>query len=158
MLLFDSNLYDDIDLTPGNIEFWCYLCFQILAVIFFIPVWLIAGIVTAGWMWPPQVREYLLVQHETAISRAELEHKKLEQLKKISTELKAFKTDLTREMQSDRDDMQRLKSEVEAVQSEVLSDLMQVKELMQTLLDMGGGSALLSQQPPTPSQPGARHM
>ena len=158
MLLFDSNLYDDIDLTPGNIEFWCYLCFQILAVIFFIPVWLIAGIVTAGWMWPPQVREYMLVQNETAISRAELEHKKLEQLKKISTELKAFKTDLGREMQSDRDDMVRLKLEVEAVQSEVLSDLMQVKELMQTLLEMGGGGAMLGQQPPTPSQPGARHM
>ena len=158
MLLFDSNLYDDIDLTPGNIEFWCYLCFQILAVIFFIPVWLIAGVVTAGWLWPPQVREYLFVQKETAISRAELEHKKLEQLKLISAELKNFKADLGREMQSDRDDMVRLKLEVEAVQSEVLSDLMQVKELMQTLLDLGGG--MMSGGPSQSGshiQPGAQH-
>jgi ankyrin repeat protein len=161
MLLFDSNLYDDIDLTPGNIEFWCYLCFQILAVIFFIPVWLLAGVITAGWLWPPQVREYLLNQKETAISRAELEHKKLQQLRQISSEIKSFKVELGREMQSDRDDMIRLKLEVEAVQSEVLSDLIQVKELMQTLLDLGGGGSLLS----TPSQiggshiqPGARHM
>lgn len=160
MLLFDSNLYDDIDLTPGNIEFWCYLCFQILAVVFFIPLWLFAGFLTAGWLWPPQVREYLLVQNETAISRAELEHKKLEQLKKISTELKLFKSDLGREMQSDRDDMVRLKLEVEAVQSEVLSDLMQVKELMQTLLDLGGGGTMMSSaQSQAPSiQPGARQM
>ncbi|CAB9500695.1 Ankyrin Repeat [Seminavis robusta] len=160
MMLFDSNLYDDIDLTPGNIEFWCYLCFQILAVIFFIPLWLMAGVATAGWLWPPQVREYLFVQKETAISRAELEHKKLEQLKQISGELKSFKADLGREMQSDRDDMVRLKLEVEAVQSEVLSDLMQVKELMQTLLDLGGGGSLLSSGPPGGShiQPGARRM
>jgi len=160
MMLFDSNLYDDIDLTPGNIEFWCYLCFQILAVIFFIPVWILAGILTAGWLWPPQVREFLLVQKETAISRAELEHKKLEQLKQISAELKSFKAELGREMQSDRDDMVRLKLEVEAVQSEVLSDLMQVKELMQTLLDLGGGGSLLTSPSVGGSQvqPGARHM
>lgn len=157
MLLFDSNLYDDIDLTPGNIEFWCYLCFQILAVIFFIPLWILLGIFTAGWLWPPQVREYLFVQKETAISRAELEHKKLEQLKQISSELKSFKADLGREMQSDRDDMVRLKLEVEAVQSEVLSDLMQVKELMQTLLDLGGGGMMGGPPPPQGTQPGARH-
>jgi len=159
MLLFDSNLYDDIDLTPGNIEFWCYLCFQVLAVIFFIPLWIIAGVVTCGWLWPPQVREWLLVQNETAISRADLEHKKLEQLKSISAELKSFKSDLGREMQSDRDDMVRLKLEVEAVQSEVLSDLMQVKELMQTLLELGGGGTVMSSSTPTGSvQPGARHV
>jgi ankyrin repeat protein len=155
MMLFDSNLYDDIDLTPGNLEFWCYLCFQILAVVFFIPLWLIAGILTAGWLWPPQVREHLFVQKETAISRAELERKKLEQLKRIQTELKAFKADLSREMQTDRDDMVRLKLEVEAVQSEVLSDLMQVKELMQTLLDLGGGGSIMSAGP-AGSQQGAQ--
>lgn len=145
LLLFDSNLYDDIDLTPGNIEFWCYICFQIFAVIFFIPVWLLAGVVTVGWLWPPQIREYLFVQKETAISRSELERKKLEQLKQISAELRVFKSDLGREMQNDRDDMVRLKLEVEAVQSEVLSDLMQVKELMQTLLDLGGGAGSMVQ-------------
>ena len=41
-------------------------------------------------------------------------------------------------MASDRDEMVRMKSEVEAIQGEVLSDLQQVKELMTTLLDLGG--------------------
>jgi hypothetical protein len=34
--------------------------------------------------------------------------------------------------------MVRMKAKVEAVQSETLSDLQQMKELMTTLLDLGG--------------------
>jgi len=135
--LFDQNLYDDVDLSPQNIEFWCYFFFRFAAVIFVIPLWVIAGLLTFGWLWPPQVREYLLVQKETAISRADLEKQKLEQLKEIQTNIKSLKTEIKKEMAADREDMARLKNEVDAVHNEVMSDLQQVRELMTTLLDMG---------------------
>jgi len=135
--LFDQNLYDDIALSPQNIEFWCYFFFQGAAVLFVIPLWIIAGLVTAGILWPPQIREYLFVQKETTISRSDLEKQKLGQLKAIQTGIKTLKADLRREMSSDRDEMMRLKNEVDAIQSEVMSDLQQVRELMTTLLDMG---------------------
>lgn len=137
MVLFDSTQYEEVDFNPSHIEFWCYLCFRVAAVIFVIPLWLIVGAATAGWLWPPQVREYLFVQRDTAISRAELERKKLEQLQKIQVNIKSLKSEIRKEMAGDRGDMIRLKGEVEAVQGEVLSDLQQVKELMTTLLDMG---------------------
>lgn len=135
--LFDQNLYDDIDLSPKNIEFWCYFFFQGAAVLVVIPLWVIAGLVTAGWLWPPQIREYLFVQKETAVSRADLEKQKLEQLKEIQSSIKTLKSDVRKEMANDREEMIRMKNEVEAVQSEVMSDLQQVRELMTTLLDMG---------------------
>lgn len=135
--LFDQNLYDDIALSPQNIEFWCYFFFQGAAVLFVIPLWIIAGLVTAGILWPPQIREYLFVQKETAISRADLEKQKLGQLKEIQTSIKCLKGDLKREMAADREEMMRMKHEVEAIQSDVMSDLQQVRELMTTLLDMG---------------------
>jgi hypothetical protein len=138
MVLFESNFYDDIDLNPSNIEFWCYAAYQGVAIVLFIPLWLLLGLCTAGWLWPPQVREYLFVQKETAASRAELERKKLEQLRDIQADIKSLKIEIRKEMAADRDDMVRMKGEVEAVQSEVLSDLQQVKELMSTLLDLGG--------------------
>jgi hypothetical protein len=138
MLLFESNFYDDVDLHPSKIEFWVYLCYQGFAGLVIIPFWICLGLATAGVLWPPQVREYLFVQKETAISRAELERNKLEQLREIQTDIKGLKTEISKEMASDRDDMVRMKAEVEAVQSEVLSDLQQVKELMTTLLDLGG--------------------
>lgn len=137
--LFDQNLYDDIALSPQNIEFWCYFFFQAAAVLFVIPLWIVSGLVTAGILWPPQIREYLFVQKETSISRADLEKSKLEQLKEIQTSIKYLKTDLKREMAADREEMIRMKSEVESIQHDVMSDLSQVKELMRTLLDMGGG-------------------
>ena len=138
MALFESNVYDEVDLNPSNLEFWVYLCYQGFAGCIVMPLWIALGLVTAGWLWPPQVREYLFVQKETAVSRAELERQKLEQLREIQIDIKTLKTEIRKEMAADRDEMIRLKGEVEAVQSEVLSDLEQVKDLMTTLLDLGG--------------------
>lgn len=135
--LFDQNLYDDIALSPQNVEFWCYFFFQGAAVLFVIPLWIIAGLVTAGILWPPQIREYLFVQKETAISRSDVEKQKLGQLKAIQTSIRTLKADLRREMASDREEMIRMKNEVDSIQSDVMSDLQQVRELMTTLLDMG---------------------
>ena len=135
--LFDHNLYDDIERSPQNIEFWCYFLFQAGAILIVIPLWITLGALTAGCLWPPQIREYMFVQKETAISRADLEKQKLDKLKSIQTSIRSLKGDIQREMANDREEMMRLKAEVETVQSEVLSDLAQVRELMTTLLDMG---------------------
>jgi hypothetical protein len=81
--------------------------------------------------------EYLFVQKETAISRSDVEKQKLGQLKAIQTSIRTLKADLRREMASDREEMIRMKNEVDSIQSDVMSDLQQVRELMTTLLDMG---------------------
>mmetsp|Transcript_26941 Transcript_26941/g.41272 ORF Transcript_26941/g.41272 Transcript_26941/m.41272 type:complete len:908 (-) Transcript_26941:238-2961(-) len=137
MMLFDPNLSDDYELNPGHLEFWVYATFRIVAILFVIPVWLIIGLATCGWLWPPQVREYLFIQKTTTITRADIEKAKLEQLKTVQTDLKAFKSEIEEEMAEDRDQVARLKMEIETSQTEITSDLQQVKELMTTLLDMG---------------------
>mmetsp|Transcript_14770 Transcript_14770/g.21787 ORF Transcript_14770/g.21787 Transcript_14770/m.21787 type:complete len:848 (+) Transcript_14770:220-2763(+) len=134
--LFDQNLYDDIA-SPQNIEFWCYVLFQGVAVLIIIPLWIIIGLVTCGILWPPQIREFLFVSKETTISRADIENKKLERLKDIQGDLKSLATDMRKEMEADRDELLRMKSEVDVTQNDVMADLQQVRELMTTLLDMG---------------------
>lgn len=136
MSLFEDNVYDDVDLRPGKVEFWVYLFYKALAVVL-IPLWLILGFLSVGVLWPPQVRVWLLVQHDTAVSRAEIERRKLEQLRAIENDMKSLKNELRKEMANDREEMFRMKAEVDAVQGEVLSDLQQVKELMTTLLGLG---------------------
>ena len=137
MQLFDQHLYDDIDFHPSNVDFWCFFLFRALAVIFIIPLWIVAGIVTAGWLWPPQIREWLFIQKETTISRSDLEKQKLDQLIEIQNNIKSLKADISKELSSDRDEITRMKNQIEVVQGKIASDLQQVRELMTTLLDMG---------------------
>src|SRR6056300_1764272 len=72
MNLFDRNLYETYDVQPSSIEFWCYVLVRFGAFIFVIPLWLLLGMCTAGWLWPPQVREFLFQQKKAAISRADM--------------------------------------------------------------------------------------
>lgn len=141
MSLFDSSLYDDIDVILWSFEFWCYFFFRIVAITIIIPLWLVAGFATAGWLWPPQVREWLFVQKKTAISRADLANQVLMQIKKLKDEMKSLRVEIKDEMKSDRAEMVNMKTEVEGVQADVMSDLLQVKEIMTTLLEMSRGEA-----------------
>mmetsp|Transcript_12589 Transcript_12589/g.19155 ORF Transcript_12589/g.19155 Transcript_12589/m.19155 type:complete len:867 (-) Transcript_12589:550-3150(-) len=142
MSLFDANLYDDIDITLWSLEFWCYFFFRILAVIFIIPCWIALGIFTAGWLWPPQVREWLFVQKHAVISRADLRNQVLMEMNNLREDIKTLKRELKAEMRNDRIELITMKAEVEDVQGDVMSDLLQVKELMTTLLEMTRAHAL----------------
>ena len=136
MNLFDPNLYETYDVNPSSFEFWCYVLVRFAAVVFVIPVWLILGLVTAGWLWPPQVREYLLKQKKVAISRADMAEQVTAQINELQNEIKLLRVEMKAEMKTDRKEFTMVKAEVEAVQAEVMADLLQVKEIMVTLLDM----------------------
>jgi len=140
MDLFESHYYDEQEMNPGNLLFWVMLLYRGFALFVLLPIWILLGIITAGILWPPQVREYLFVQMKTNVSRAEIERAKLEQLREIQGDIKALKTEIRKEMENDRDEMMRMKANVEAIQSEVLDDLQQVTDLMKTILNLGSGA------------------
>ncbi|KAL7482382.1 hypothetical protein ACHAW6_008048 [Cyclotella cf. meneghiniana] len=136
MNLFDPNLYDSYDVNPSSFEFWCYFLVRFAAVVFVIPAWLIVGLCTAGWLWPPQVREYLFQQKKAAISRADMAEQVTAQINELKEEIQSLRTEIQSEMKCDRKEFALLKAEVEAVQAEVIADLLQVKEFMIHLLEM----------------------
>jgi len=136
MDLFDPNLYETYDVRPLSFEFWCYVLVRIAAILFVIPVWLAVGLCTAGWLWPPQVREFLFRQKKAAISRADMAEQVTAQINDLKSEVKKLRMEMKTEMSSDRKEFALVKAEVEAVQAEVMADLLQVKEIMVTLLDM----------------------
>jgi hypothetical protein len=47
---------DDVDEGFLSFDFFAYVFLRVLAAFFIIPFWLLLGIFTAGWLWPPQVR------------------------------------------------------------------------------------------------------
>ena len=136
MNLFDPNLYDSYDVNPSSFEFWCYVLVRFAAVMFVIPIWLIAGLLTAGWLWPPQVREYLFQQKKAAVSRADMAEQVTAQINELQEEIQSLRMEIRGEMKNDRKEFALVKAEVEAVQAEVMADLLQVKEFMIHLLEM----------------------
>jgi len=136
MNLFNPDLYETYDVNPSSFEFWCYVLVRFVAVVIVIPVWLGVGLFTAGWLWPPQVREFLLKQKKVAASRADLSEQVAEQIDGLKVEINKLHSDLKVEMKTDRKEVVEVKAEVEAVQAEVMADLLQVKEIMVTLLEM----------------------
>jgi len=138
-LFTDTHYYEDEKVSFWNIEFWVFAAYQCFALLVVIPVWIVLGIVTVGILWPPQVREYMLLQSETGqVSQQSRERQKLEQLREIQNDIAQLKAEIQKEIENDRSDMIRMKMDVENNQAEVLSDLQQIKELMTTLLDLGG--------------------
>jgi len=136
MNLFGPNVYETYDANPSSFEFWCYVLVRIVAGIFVIPSWLILGFITAGWLWPPQVREYLFKQKKVDISRADMAEQVTEQIDDLQSELKKQRAEIKSEMKSDRKEFSVVKADMVAVQAEVMADLMQVKEIMVLLLNM----------------------
>jgi len=141
MSLFEHDVYGAgaEDIRPS--DFWIEVLKKTLAIVV-IPPWLVLGFVTVGILWPPQVREWLFVQKDTAASRAEIERRKLKQLQEIQHETKSLKNEIRMEMQNDREEIFRTKAAVDAVQEEILADLQQVNALVTTLLSDLGGTPL----------------
>lgn len=136
MNIFDRNLYETYDVQPSSIEFWCHCLVRFGAIFFVIPLWLLVGFCTAGWLWPPQVREWLFQQKKASISRADMAQEITNQMSQLKTEIMKLRIEMKGEMKSDRKEFALLKTEVEAIQAEVMADLLQVKEIIVTLLEM----------------------
>ena len=138
MGLFSSSQYYEDEQRSWE-DILIYFLYQAVSILIVIPIWIVLGLVTAGILWPPQVREYVFIQsEESTVSQASRERKKLEKLKEIQDDISSMKEEIQREMETDRYDLARMKAEVDAIQLEVISDLRQIKELMTTLLDLGG--------------------
>jgi hypothetical protein len=54
----------------------------------------------------------------------------------LQNEIWTIRAEMRAEMKHDRKEFLQVKAEVEAVQAEVMADLLQVKEIMVTLLEM----------------------
>lgn len=130
MDLFDPNAFDEeVDL----VEHLVFSLFRIVSILCVIPVWWLLGMCTAGWLWPPQIREFLFVQKGVLKSRAEVEREKTERLETVQRQMEDIRRTMASERANDREEVTRIKADIETTQKEFLADLQQVKELLTSL-------------------------
>lgn len=130
------SIFEDEDFTITQLEFYVLNLMRVMTVCIIIPLWLIVGLVTAGWLWPPQVREWLFVQKIATINtRADLEHMISKQVLDLKTNVGELKEDLLDVMNADEKDLSEIKDEGDLVKENVLNDMKLIKELLTTFLD-----------------------
>jgi hypothetical protein len=136
------DLYDD-DLNESwfSFEFICQICLRLVTAIFVIPAWIIGGIVTAGWFWPPQIREYLfsstITKHSSDVEKDEALRKI--QLEKVREEIGVLRDELQLELAVDRTNLVQLKSVVAEKKMEIQNEMKHIKRVVAMLFEQQGG-------------------
>ena len=116
-----------------------YAPLRIFVSMFLIPFWLLMGILSAGWLWPPQIREGLFVQKVSVEdTHGELNEiqKRVEEVETLMNNLNTLKEGFFRETNTDRKDMIRLKNQVRSIKKELKNEMKKIKGVMTSLFEV----------------------
>ena len=129
---FDPDVEDGMGMV-------LYVPLRIFVSMFLIPFWLLLGILSAGWLWPPQIREGLFVQKVSV----EDEHgevneiqRRIEEVEKLMNNLNTLKEGFVHETMEDRKDMKRLKNQVTSIKKELKNEMKKIKGVMTSLFEV----------------------
>lgn len=132
------ELYEE-DVEEGvlSIDFVAYSLLRVLAALFLIPAWLLLGLFSMGWYWPPQVREFIFTSTVFAHSNEQAKEDDLRktQVTNLENEVSALKEDLLQELAMDRTQVVQIKSQVAERRQEIANEMKQIKKLVTLLFE-----------------------
>jgi hypothetical protein len=131
---------DDIDESVFSFEFICYTFLRFCTLFYIIPAWVFVGILSAGWLWPPQIREFVFTSN---VSRHNSESEKEDELRKtqvqnLKSEIGVLKEDLLQELAIDRTHVVQMKSLVAERKLEIQSEMKHIKRIVTMLFEQQG--------------------
>jgi hypothetical protein len=136
MDLFD----DDLDENFFSFEFICYTLLRFVTAFVIIPAWVILGFITAGWLWPPQMRDFVFtstVTKHNSESEKEDELRKTQVLK-LKAEIGVLKEELFQDLALDRTQVVQMKSLVAERKLEIQSEMKHIKRIVTMLFEQQG--------------------
>jgi ribosomal protein L29 len=132
---------DEIDDSVVSLEYFLYTLLRFCVALIVIPVWICLGIFTAGWLWPPQIREAVFtssVFKHSSDTEKEDELRKT-QVKKLEQEVKELKDELVQELAMDRTQVVQMKSAVAERKVEIANEMKHVKRIVTMLFEQQAG-------------------
>ena len=114
---------------------------RVSAIPFIVPAWVILGLCTAGWLWPPQIREFVFT---STVSKHNAESEKEEELRrtqlvKVKGEIVTFGEEMRQEPALDRTQIVKMKSLVAERKLEIQSEMRDIKRLVAMFFEQVGG-------------------
>eukprot|EP00540_Astrosyne_radiata_P022709 CAMPEP_0116868400 /NCGR_PEP_ID=MMETSP0418-20121206/27173_1 /TAXON_ID=1158023 /ORGANISM="Astrosyne radiata, Strain 13vi08-1A" /LENGTH=249 /DNA_ID=CAMNT_0004504361 /DNA_START=250 /DNA_END=999 /DNA_ORIENTATION=+ len=133
MDLFEDEIEDQV----MSVEFWAYNFLRLVAALVIIPCWVLLGLLTVGWLWPPQLREYIFT---STVSKHSSETEKEDELRRtqvamLKKEVTALREEMTMELKVDRTQVVQMKSSMNDKRAEIANELKQIKRIMTMLFE-----------------------
>lgn len=128
---------DEVEEGMFSLEFLAYTFLRFLAALFVIPLWILLGIVTVGWLWPPQIREAVFtstVMKHSSDTEKENELRKT-QVIKLQQEVQSLNDELLQELALDRAQVVQLKSHVAERKLEIANEMRHIKRIVAALFE-----------------------
>lgn len=128
---------DEIDDGYMSVDFLLYTLLRIIVAAVIIPLWLLLGLITVGWVWPPQVREAVFtsaVFKHSSNSVREDELRKT-QVMKLHEEVMELKDDILQELALDRTQVVQMKSQVAERKIEIGNEMKDIKKIVAILFE-----------------------
>jgi Ion transport protein len=131
---------DEVDqLSWWSREFWTLFFSRVFVAFVILPVWILLGLVTAGLLWPPEVREYVFVEAiATRLSNAgdeSVEQQRLLEVETIQEDLEDLSDELALQLATDRANIAQLKVNLHDFRLSVLGDIKMLKERMSRAIE-----------------------
>jgi len=97
----------------------------------------VVGALSAGWLWPPQVREYILTQRIT-MGKSDLKEseQRIEEVKELSKGVTDVHDEILIEMKTNRTDVVAMTRQVADMRVQMTAEMKDIKEIMTTLFDL----------------------
>jgi hypothetical protein len=106
--------------------------------LFLVPLWILAGALSAGLLWPPQIRERLfvsaIINHNSKSEQEETLRKT--QIENLRGEIAQLKNDLVMESSQQRTQIVQMKSAVAERKLETLNTLTTIKKNVVLALEL----------------------
>lgn len=133
MDLYAEDAYEETFSTDAL----AYIAMRILVALFVIPLWILLGLLSFGWFWPPQVREAVFTSSVLAHSSEMEKDEELRktQIRNLKDEVKDLREELLQELALDRTQVVQVKSQVSERKAEIANEMRDIKRIVAVLFE-----------------------
>jgi hypothetical protein len=128
---------DEVEEGMFSLDFLVYTLLRFIAAVFVIPLWILLGLITVGWLWPPQIREAVFtstVMKHSSDAEWQNELRKT-QVIKLQQEVQNLNEELLQELALDRAQVVQLKSHVAERKLEIANEMRHIKRIVAALFE-----------------------
>ena len=116
-------------------ELCLYFFLKFLVITIILPLWIALGVISAGWLFPPQVREWIFVMSENQDSTLLTSTVNMEdEIDLFKKEVVESRAEMTTELLLARKDCLALRKEMEEVKGSIKAEIEVVKDMTNALL------------------------